>query len=468
MSELGGPGPEVIVDSAAVRAEPLVQAPNPIDVQPPVSVDPKPAWAAPESGVTPVVSFISSPRPDGIASPKPSNSDLDTAAPGGSIAPDASAPDQVLGAPPSPSSLESTSALGDSDASAEPLKPVENMDELRDRVGRERERARLKIEGTLNNSDIFNTPELKAAAQAALDSQTRDIRATLQALGRIKEYVGDVPTELAEVSEMYDSIYNSIQVSGEDEVVHSLAELDAEFATADSSRQAEITAIKEKGAYGYKFNNEQSAEEVDTVAVAEIQTKAMDDYETRLLKDIKDKQDKDPNANVSDEQALVDIIRGARGYADKPLRDYILGDAIRVLNAHYRDIPGAEGLQVSAEAAAQIEAARLVSRELLLKNMEATGMGRSQAESILELGEGGKTEEMLNNFNVFKYKNVAELITGQKFKNQEEATKFMDKMLGQMKDEKYKKLKGMGWIAILAVVAGSALKDFGANAVAQG
>ncbi len=265
----------------------------------------------------------------------------------------------------------------------------------------------------------------------------------------------------------YEEISKDMQLIGQNGEAGNLSDLEIELEspTLTPDRKAVIEGLIRDGKYTTSYD---PAPEADATVVTEIQKKSMDAYEARLAQDIKDIQDKDPKADVEKLQNMLDLVRGAKTYTGKPLADYVMGDAIRVLNAYYKDIPEAEGLQLSPVEAARVEAARTASRDLLLKNMEAAGMPRHRADAILDLGDGGNMEEMLKNFDVFKVKNVAQLITGREFKNQEEATKFMTELFGQLEQEKYKKLKGMSFFAIVAIVAASAFKDFAGGAITPG
>lgn len=241
--------------------------------------------------------------------------------------------------------------------------------------------------------------------------------------------------------------------------------------TSNPTEQAKAQAALKDGQYVLKFDPEPAAAtpvpEADMRTAQEIRNQNLNDLVAKIREDKEAKLRKRPPEDVSREDELLLVAEGARASIGKPLEGYIVADALKVLGASYKDVSGAEGLQLSPEDAAKVNADRVVARELLLKNMEAAGMGRFQAEAILDLADGGNFDETMKNFPVFKSKNVAELITGLKFKNQEEATKYMEKMMGQLEEEKYKRLKRMGLVAALILLAGSAVMNSGMESVSQ-
>lgn len=335
----------------------------------------------------------------------------------------------------------------------------EDMDALRDSVGRERTRAKMLLENNLNNEEIFNTPELKIAAKKVLSTDTADLKSTLLVLKRLKECVGEDAEKLAQIGEVYDAIYASAQIVDSEGKIHLLSDLDKEFESVDNARKSEIKGLKDTGKYKYKFDAQAFSEPKKYEGKTD--SEIVDIELSAHLKMLEAKLVELEKAGKKDEAAEVQALIAQHRFAD----------------------------QSKGKLGGLNKASFLIGIDRHLKNMEEEGLSDEVGESVLRLFENNfkqvaerwRTHRGLNEIQINSIKEfmlngqidevlkiqgvadswLAENMFGRKFKTNDELNEFMTALMNDKLREMMLKKYGtnLGLMAILMLMAAGGLKN---------
>lgn len=349
----------------------------------------------------------------------------------------------------------------------------EDMESLRDHVGRQRARALVKIKGTKDNKEIFNTPELESSANSAIESNTSDIKATLEALGGVKDYVADVPGELAEVSEIYDDIHGNtlVDVRGE---TYSLAELDNEYVTADDARKAQIDEIKSNGTYRFNFSPKNS--EKDQAAggseasgekaplTAEELTSEVKTQVSAIENKLKDKSlSEEKKAQLQEQLNDLNASLKLGGEVGNTAR-------LGVINGIKEGMsPDSDEFSRLGDIVSRGEEMKEAHLGLLREEFVRLGLSPTQTEVYMSKISEGRVGEFLQDIRGVASPRLIKLVFGKDVKDSGEARKYVEDLLYDPTTmEKLKKRAGqIGLLACLAII-GAGIAGEMSNSIATG
>lgn len=359
------------------------------------------------------------------------------------IAPDNPEPRPVVVPVPTSEGVDSASPPSNNGAEVPPAAAetsAEVIDPKVDRVGRQRARALIKIKGTQNRVDIYPTLESQNQARAAVDSNTEDIKATLGALKVIKGYASDVPTELAEVSEMYDDISQNVFVTAGGKT-YLLSDLEAERAGANEARQKQIDEIITGGTYELSFDEEKFQE-----ASVSKQKETLDQTADRNISDLRGVID-ERKANKQPTEAYEAILKGleiAQGFEGNTRAFFQLA-ALRRLRGSGLSLDPA-GLNQAINGSSEVYNK---AQEALIVNALDQGYTPEQAKFIVDTLNRGDFAE-LKRVGFFSKPGVDRLLFGRQLSN-EEMNKLLDLISG---DEKRKFGKDQALMVLLMALVG--------------